>query len=304
VFEAAWGNNILEELAERKHSLSAQPAWLENPYGLVSLWDFMKEFFAADLFGFGRHIEALSELMERMEKNSLLAAKMSEEQGKRLLIIATMHIGNCDYLQLPASKQSCEEIITLLNKDPCPPVSDVRPLLLELNKRIQVELKANTYFYVSKERSAFYQKPLSGWEATEITFPSVRYDIEEAGKCLTFGRTTAAVFHLMRVIGAGVTALGKSLNEPVLDASHNLTWDNVLSRCVKELGEKFSGKSPEWQTDKEFYAKATATLLAVKDAWRNPSMHEVGQKYTDEEASDIYRAARRFMEQLSTKLKE
>ena len=46
------------------------------------------------------------------------------------------------------------------------------------------------------------------------------------------------------------------------------------------------------------------TLLAVKDAWRNPSMHEVGQKYTDEEASDIYRAARRFMEQLSTKLKE
>jgi len=126
----------------------------------------------------------------------------------------------------------------------CPPVSDVRPLLLELNKRIQVELKAHTYFYVSKERSAFYQKPLSGWEATEITFPSVRYDIEEAGKCLAFGRTTAAVFHLMRVIGAGVNALGKSLNEPVLDASRNLTWDNVLSRCVKELGEKFSGKSP------------------------------------------------------------
>jgi hypothetical protein len=105
-------------------------------------------------------------------------------------------------------------------------------------------------------------------------------------------------------MGAGVTAFGKSLNEPTLDASHNLTWDNVLHRCSKELALKFEDKSPVSQTDKQFYAEATAKLYAVKDAWRNPNAHEIGEKYTDEEAEDIYRTTRSFMRHLATKLKE
>ena len=90
-----------------------------------------------------------------------------------------------------------------------------------------------------------------------------------------------------KVIGAGVTALGKSLNEPTLDASHNLTWDNVLRRCAKELEKPFNQMSPVWQSDKQFYATATTKLFAVKDAWRNPNAHELGEKYTDEEAEEF-----------------
>ena len=105
-------------------------------------------------------------------------------------------------------------------------------------------------------------------------------------------------------IGGGVTALGKSLNEPTLDASQNLTWGNVLRRCAKELEKPFKQMSPVWQSDKQFYATATTKLFAVKDAWRNPNAHELGEKYTDEEAEDIYRTTKSFMRHLATKLTE
>jgi hypothetical protein len=263
----------------------------------------MKEFLVHGVFLFGRHMERLSTVLETIQKTKPKAV-LTENQRDSLLKGVKTHLTSCEYLQLPASKCSCEEIISILEKNPHPPIGELPPLLVELNKRIEVELKAHTYFFVSRENAAYYQKPLAGWETTETAFPSTRYDIEEAGKCLALRRNTAAVFHLMRVHGAGITALGKSLNEPTLDASHNLTWDNILARCVKELGEKFSGKSPEWQTDKQFYAAVTANLLAVKDAWRNPNAHEVGNKYTDEETLDIYNASKTFMRQLAKKLKE
>jgi hypothetical protein len=262
----------------------------------------MKEFLAGAVFGHGVETQKLATFMEGTGKPK---ASLSERGCTDLTNAIIKTQSGCEYLDLPASKKSCDELVDALSqRSPKPKQAEIQSLLTELNKRIEVELDAHIYLCVSREDAGFYRKPLEGWETTGTAFPSARYDIEEGGKCFALQRTTAAVFHLMRVIGAGVTALGKSLNEPVLDASHNLTWDNVLSRCVRELGEKFSGKSPEWQTDKEFYAKATATLLAVKDAWRNPSFHEVGRKYTDEEVSDIYRAARAFMRHIATKLKE
>jgi hypothetical protein len=42
-------------------------------------------------------------------------------------------------------------------------------------------------------------------------------------------------------------------------------------------------------------------LLTVKQAFRNPTMH-VDRKYGPEEAEEIYKAVRRFMERLAVEL--
>ncbi len=264
----------------------------------------MKEFLASGVFRDGRKIERLASLLESFKKpNVLLTRKRCDD-----LIDVFRRIGQgCEYLELPASKASCDEIVSVCSKADdarLPKSSEIQSLFLELNKRIEVELKAHTYLCVPKEQSDFYKNPLKDWQTTIAAFPNATHDIEEASKCLALRRNTACVFHLMRVMGAGVTALGKSLNEPTLDASHNLTWDNVLHRCSKEVAQKFKDKSPVWKTDKQFFAEATAKLYAVKDAWRNPNAHEVGEKYTDEEAEDIYRTIRSFMRHLATKLEE
>jgi hypothetical protein len=264
----------------------------------------MKEFLGHALFGDGRKVEHLASLLESFKTpNVLLKRKNCDD-----LIHVFTRIGQgCEHLELPAAKASCDKIISLCSKTDdasLPKSSTIQSLFIELNNRIEVELKAHTFFCIPKEQSDFYKAPLKDWQTIIAAFPKTTYDIGEASKCLALRRNTACVFHLMRVMGARVIALGKSLNEPTLDASRNLTWDNVLRRCGKEVGERFEKMSPVWQMDKQFYAEATAKLFAVKDAWRNPNAHELGDKYTDEEAEDIYRTTRSFMRHLATKLKE
>jgi len=264
----------------------------------------MKQFHADALFGSGRKVERLAALLKSFKKPDV---RLKREHCKRFVDFFTKIGKGCQHLELPAAKASCDEIVSICSKaddDSLPKSGEIQALFTELNKRIEVELKAHTYLCIPKEQSDFYEDPLKDWKTTIAAFSKATYDIEEASKCLALRRNTSCVFHLMRVMGVGVTFLGKSLNEPTLDASHNLTWDNVLRRCAKELEKPFKQMSPIWQSDKEFYAASTTKLFAVKDAWRNPNAHEIGEKYTDEEAEDIYRTVRSFMRHLAAKLIE
>jgi hypothetical protein len=295
VFALSWCGGL--NLHERARFLS----W--NRQGqLVSLFDLMKAFLADAVFKAGRQIESTASFLDKLDKPH---ASLSDKNRKKLRQFFQSVKKGCEYLELPASALGCEDFIKLLKrKDPPVLHKDVQPLFRELNKRIEAELKAHVYLCIPSGQSLFLKNPLDEWGDTITAFPSIRYDIEEASKCLALQRNTAVVFHLMRVMGAGVKALGESLNEPTLDASHNLTWDNVLRRCAKESEKEFKDMSPVWQSDKQFFATATAKLYAVKDAWRNPNAHEIGDKYTSEETLDIYRTIRSFMRQLATKLKE
>lgn len=95
-------------------------------------------------------------------------------------------------------------------------------------------------------------------EEIPAKFPSARDDIEEAGKCLAFGRGTGCVFHLMRVMEVGLRGLGQSLNEPSLDPKRNPSWEAILGRGDKELQKKLSDRSPEWRADETFFSTAQA----------------------------------------------
>jgi hypothetical protein len=53
----------------------------------------------------------------------------------------------------------------------------------------------------------------------------------------------------------------------------------------------------------EAYKRQHWPMIAVKDAWRNPTVH-VEQDYNEETALDAWNAARAFMRQLAQKLKE
>ena len=110
----------------------------------------------------------------------------------------------------------------------------------------------------------------------------------------------ACVFYLMRVLEVGLRALGSSLNNPTLDPKHNPSWEAILKKCDDELAKPMKS-CPQWKTDDLFYSKATANLRAIKNAWRNPTMH-VEISYEADEAEDVFNAVRGFMRHLSTKL--
>src|SRR5207248_1329193 len=113
-------------------------------------------------------------------------------------------------------------------------------------------------------------------------FASATYDIYEAGKCLALGRHVAGVFHLMRVLelGIGATRMCLHIPDPMKAAQRN--WGAVLRKFDEEIKRRDRTQPPSWNhpQDRLFFPEVWASLDAVKNVWRNPTIH-VGTKYTD-----------------------
>ncbi len=170
-----------------------------------------------------------------------------------------------------------------------------------LQTALDIELSNQVFLHLNFEELQLARGDIHHFgEDVFLNFPEARFDIEEASHCLAYHRATACVFHLMRVMEVALRVLGDTLKLP---PTTNPTWDAILTKCDSELTKRLAQRSPEWQVDDVFFSGATGMLRAVKDAWRNPTMH-VEKVYTEEQAEDIWNAVKGFMRHLATKLKE
>jgi hypothetical protein len=173
-----------------------------------------------------------------------------------------------------------------------------------LYERIEDETNRRNFFTLSPTKVSYYENAATLFgEQVNKSFPSAQSDIEHAAKCYAYGQNTAAVFHFMRVMEFGLRSLGKSLNNPALDAKKNPSWESILEKCDKELKRPLADRSAEWRANDVFFSAATANLRSVKDAWRNPTMH-VERDYDDEQALSVINAVKGFMQHLAGKLCE
>lgn len=146
--------------------------------------------------------------------------------------------------------------------------------------------------------------PLFGAEV-QSQFPSAVYEIEEAAKCLAVGRSTAGVFHLMRVMEVGIHAAARCLGVPDPVKGSGKNWGMILKNIHTARTVKSSATPKSWDvpTDEAYFDAIYATLDAVRNAWRNTTMH-VENKYTSEEAEHIFVAVRGFMMKLASRMDE
>lgn len=272
---------------------------------LVTLWDMLK--FKADQF-----VKAMAELA-RLEQLIELAEK---KFGENYALIATTPAVGMDKIlgshPIELEKQLTELGLRVSAKGVSDlqnaaingkPIPEFRLLLAHIRMSIQAELQGTCLLHVAFNRCEYYEaKELFGSEVA-TSFPSSIVNIEEAGKCFALERYTACVFHLMTVVEVGLRVLGASLHDATLDPKTNPNWQKILERCDKELAKSPKDRSPEWLANGQFYADATANLRAVKDAWRNPTLH-IGIPYDEEKALDVFNSVKAFMRSLATKLHE
>jgi hypothetical protein len=176
-------------------------------------------------------------------------------------------------------------------------IQDVKDQFHELYRNVMRELQSEIFYHIPKERAQYSdpKEPLFGVAVYE-RFPRAIYDIEEAGKCLAFGRSTACVFHLMRVMEEGLKILAKALGIPYAPS-----WESYLDQINTRITAKHSTKSYKWKKVETFYKEVLGDLQMVKIAWRNPTMHIV-RKYTPEEAEGVFGAVRTTMNRLAAEL--
>ena len=132
-------------------------------------------------------------------------------------------------------------------------------------------------------------------------FPSSRYDISEAGRCLALKRSTACVLHLMRALEVGLASLAGALGRTLTTEN----WNTILSDIETEIRSRTKAThGPTWKDkDEPFFAESATHFRFIKNAWRNHAMH-AKDKYTEEQAEEIYDSVRSFMRHLSERLSE
>lgn len=168
----------------------------------------------------------------------------------------------------------------------------MRPMLVEVYNRMLETLEDSFFLSVPAENVPLYRstEPLFGPEVA-AKFSDMAEDIDEAGKCLALNRSTAAVFHLMRVVELGVRRFGDKLGATLTEEKNWQSILNDINSAIKAMDHKL----PQTKA----YAATSAHLYNVKIAWRNEVMHPK-QTYTEEEARAIFGAVRTFIRDLAS----
>jgi len=185
------------------------------------------------------------------------------------------------------------------------PKLEVYAKLIELESRLEDELKTKLFFQLPLSKREFFESPQKGWDEVIARFPDSVMDIEEMRKCFALSRYAACVFHSVNAVEAGLIGLGNFIG--VRDPKSG--WTSVtaeLERLVVKT--KYTDLDPKFQSCFGFLDQTHATCVALKSAWRNKISHTQGRlavmtaDFSPDVAEEIIVASRSFMRRLATEM--
>ena len=195
-----------------------------------------------------------------------------------------------DKLELSSAKKHFQRMKWTIENDSNSVTEDwVARNLSEFVARIVDDLEDRLFLNIPTSQAPLYLQTLPPFGEEVNNYFPVSEDVSEAAKCLALNRTTAAVFHLMRVMEIAVQRFGDKLGVPLV-AEKN--WQVILDQINSAI-KILNHKDPKTKA----YAEAASHLYNVKVAWRNEVMHPK-QTYTFEEAKAIFDNAKTFMNDL------
>lgn len=268
------------------HKVS-EPIWWNKPFRIVSLLEMLK-FYAYDFVTLSREMERAIRISEG-NSDSLLTDFPREE----IFSFITSLIPKCSEIGLKGVVFLLNETIKEWADKPLS-YGQVSQKINNIRSAIETELASKEFFYIDSTDAQYYKGyELFGHEVFE-KFPTMSYDIEEAGKCLATNRYTACVFHLMRVMEIGVQIFGKKLKVKLVEEK---VWQNILDEVNKAI-KNMKPKTPKEKHKQSAYAETASHLFNVKVAWRNRVMHPK-DSYTGEQAREVFDHVKTFIHHLS-----
>lgn len=233
-----------------------------------------------------------SSVLQEFINNPLLPRKQEEVDRLRAWIDSIDK--QCGLFGLTLSGYKAQEILYALDTGQCTP-GFLQPALKELHQRIEQELASEWFKYIPKYKAQYI-------DAGRFDIPEIvqfGYDTQaefvKAGDCYALGQSTASVFHLMRVVDAGLKSAAKSLGIPYLSES----WKTVGDKIQKEMEKKYPDKTVDWRQREPLYAELLTDIGAIGKAHRNPALHDLKVNYAEEEAQYLLTVVEAFIKHLS-----
>jgi len=275
---------------------------------LWSLWE-MLEFNAKLFYVASTAMAGTTQILEDHHKDEelpdgSLSIKFADpEVQKGLLNHAEALERSCAGLGVTVTLMAIKRLKEHLREGPVP-YSLVAKDYRQIIDRFQDELTLTKLFSLNSKEQEYYepQSPLFGAEF-EKKFPTAALEVDEGAKCLALGRPTAAAFHLMRTMEVGIRATARCLGipDPVRPGERN--WGKILDSIKGGYEAKWPNSVNRTTGDGAFFESVYASLDAVKNPWRNATMH-VEKTYSDDQAEHVFIVVKHFMKELSSRMDE
>lgn len=97
---------------------------------------------------------------------------------------------------------------------------------------VEIECRGKIFFELDNATNKYYNGEVLFGDEFVTKFSSALFELDEAGKCFSLSRPTAAVFHLMRLMEIAIRAVARCLQipDPIKPADRN--WGAML-RALK-----------------------------------------------------------------------
>lgn len=174
----------------------------------------------------------------------------------------------------------------------------VLPLVLHtdmesLQHRIMDALKHHYYYPVTAANAQLYDNDAPFGDLVAEAFPGAFDDIRDATRCQVLGQPTASAFHLMRSMELALRCFAKKLK-----VEYRPSWDSYCGAIETALNKPHKDKTASERKQAPRYREILGDLMAVKLAWRNPTMH-VERRYEPHEALQVYMATAILLDRLA-----
>ncbi len=258
----------------------------------------MQKLFAPILIELGKEIGRITTFFESQDQTTVFSG---ETKTKNKDIMAE-HAQTFRSLGLEMCAMKAEEMVNAL--DAGMNFGQYSQSLQELYSRMCDECRLFCMLSLNAHETSLYEPPVPYFGPDVSTkFPSAAYEIDECTKCIALGRSTAAVFHMMRTMEIAIKAVSGCLNIPAPTKDAERNWGRILEKIKAEIDKRNKGAGWNNAGDKNLFEESYASLDAVRVAWRNTTMH-VERTYTGEEAEHILGAARGFMRKIASRMDE
>lgn len=182
-------------------------------------------------------------------------------------------------------------------------ISDIKVALHELLLLAPRELSQQLVLVISRSKAKRYMEGNLFGDDVEVRFPSLSFDIREAGMCIAADRSTAAVFHLVRCLEGGIRAMSRCLGIPEPHRPADRTWGKLLQSLKEGIDAAWPNKGQRSSGDGKLFDEGYAALVGMKNPYRDPTMH-LEKKYTEEEAESLFVIIRGLMRSLAARMNE
>ena len=181
----------------------------------------------------------------------------------------------------------------------------IRSALDELRQAIAEESHQSSFLVLSSLEQSYFSNVIQFGKIAPVKFKEIAGDIDEAYKCVALQRSTACVFHCMRILEFGVHRLATHFQIPLsvvnkLGKNQGKEWGSLCDQIVSHV-KNLPDKTPEEQTLRLRFEDVAEHLQNVRME-RNRVMHAryaTTKRYTHSKAVNVLEETKDFIEKLA-----